>query len=122
MFQKKFVLTFAALLRYQNQLNFKYSTTSEFSTCKNNVLKRHVEPKLKVNQQKIALPSNKSISNQNLKMSEAETNKEGCVFCQIGRNEVPETELLYDDIDYAVFRFDLELIYLRMYEIGDIHF
>ena len=39
------------------------------------------------------------------KMSEAEKNIDGCIFCQIGQNEVPETELLYDDIDYAVFRF-----------------
>ena len=38
-------------------------------------------------------------------MSEAEKNIDGCIFCQIGQNEVPETELLYDDIDYAVFRF-----------------
>ena len=38
-------------------------------------------------------------------MSEAETNIEGCVFCKIGQNEFPETELLYDDVDYAVFRF-----------------
>ena len=37
-------------------------------------------------------------------MSEAETNIEGCVFCKIGQNEFPETELLYDDVDYAVFR------------------
>ena len=38
-------------------------------------------------------------------MSEAESNIEGCVFCKIGQNEIPETELLYDDVDYAVFRF-----------------
>ena len=48
-------------------------------------------------------------------MSEAETNKEGCVFCQIGQNEVPETELLYDDIDYAVFRSDFVVIYLKLF-------
>ena len=38
-------------------------------------------------------------------MSEAESNIEGCVFCKIGRNDIPGTELLYDDVDYAVFRF-----------------
>ena len=38
-------------------------------------------------------------------MSEAETNIEGCVFCKIGQNEIPDTELLYHDVDYAVFRF-----------------
>ena len=38
------------------------------------------------------------------KMSEAKTNVEGCVFCEIGQGKVPETELLYDDVDYAVFR------------------
>ena len=38
------------------------------------------------------------------KMSEAEKNVDGCVFCEIGQNKVPETELLYDDVDYAVFR------------------
>ena len=39
-------------------------------------------------------------------MSEAKTNVEGCIFCQIGQNEDEETELLYDDIDFAVFRWD----------------
>lgn len=38
-------------------------------------------------------------------MSEAKVNIEDCIFCQIGQNKAPETELLYDDIDYAVFRF-----------------
>ena len=38
-------------------------------------------------------------------MSEAETNIEGCVFCKIGQNEIPDKELLYHDVDYAVFRF-----------------
>jgi len=37
-------------------------------------------------------------------MSEPKTNVEGCVFCEIGQGKVPETELLYDDVDYAVFR------------------
>ena len=38
-------------------------------------------------------------------MSEAESNIEGCVFCKIGQNGIPDMELLYDDVDYAVFRF-----------------
>ena len=38
------------------------------------------------------------------KMSEAKTFVDGCVFCEIGQGKVPETELLYDDVDYAVFR------------------
>ena len=37
-------------------------------------------------------------------MSEMETTVKGCIFCKIGQNKRPETELLYDDIDYAVFR------------------
>ena len=40
-------------------------------------------------------------------MSEAETNIENCIFCQIVHGQVPETELLYDDTDYAVFRFGI---------------
>ena len=44
--------------------------------------------------------SSKSVA----KMSEAKTNVEGCIFCQIGQNECQDTELLYDDIEFAVFR------------------
>ena len=46
------------------------------------------------------------------KMSEAETNVEGCTFCKIGQNKRPETELLYDDTDYVVFRLVLLFRYL----------
>ena len=46
-------------------------------------------------------------------MSEAETNVEGCTFCKIGQNQMPETDLLYDDIDYCVFRLVLARCILK---------